>query len=132
MSLEEKLAELTEAVVELTDAMKNNGAGGTTKAEEEEAPAKKAPAKKSPAKKAPAKKAAKESDGPTMEEVRDKLRQVSKEVSPKEARGILGEFDAKKVTDLDEKDYNEVMEMAEEALEGAESEDEEEDDDDDI
>ena len=129
MSLEQKLAELTEAVTALTEAMTN---GGTTKAEEEEAPAKKAPAKKAPAKKAPAKKAAKESDGPTMEEVRDKLRQVSKEVSPKEARGILGEFDAKKVTDLDEKDYNEVMEMAEEALEGAESEDEEEDDDDDI
>ena len=131
MSLEQKLAELTEVVTALTEAMTNVG---TTKAEaeEEEAPAKKAPAKKAPAKKAPAKKAAKESDGPTMEEVRDKLRQVSKEVSPKEARGILGEFDAKKVTDLDEKDYNEVMEMAEEALEGAESEDEEEDDDDDI
>ena len=129
MSLEQKLAELTEAVTALTEAMTN---GGTTKAEakEEEAPKKKAPAKKAPAKKAPAKK--EKSDGPTMEEVRDKLRQVSADVSPKEARGILGEFSAKKVTDLDEKDYDEVMEMAEEALEGAESENDEEEEDDDI
>lgn len=118
MSLEQNVQELTAAIRDLIEATN----GGAEKApEEKKAPAKKAPAKRG-AKKAPA--------GPTITEVRDMLRKVSKDVSRKEAQALLGEYECKKITDLEEKDFVDFMADCESLLAGDESEEEEEDDDD--
>lgn len=118
MSLEQNVQELTAAIRDLIDAT----AGGTTEkaVEEKKAPTKKAPAKRG-AKKAPA--------GPTIAEVRDLLRKVSKDVSRKEAQALLAEYDCKKVTDLTEEDYADFIKDCELVL-GGEEEGEEEGDDD--
>lgn len=127
MSLEEQITELTAAIRDLIDTMGNAGVG-----EEEENPAPAKRGRKPPAKKAaPAKKPPrrKKKAGPTLDDVRDVLRKVSVEVSKEVAKEIMGEFDdAKKVTEVDESDYPELIAACEEALAEAGGEEDEDED----
>jgi len=126
MSLEQKIEELTQAVIDLTEKMGN---GATAPAEEpepedeeEEPPKKKAPAKKStPAKKEPAKRGRKPA-GPTLATIHDKLREVQDELGKDTVKELLEEFEVKKVSELEEEDYKEFLEACDEALEEAEEE----------
>ena len=122
MSLEERIEELTEAVVALTVAL-NSGAAVTTEPEpepEEEPPPppKKAAAPKkkaTPKRKAPA--------GPTLAAVHDKLREVQESLGKEAVKEILEEFEVKKASDLEESDYKEFIEICDVALDEAEDED---------
>ena len=148
MSLEQKIEELTEAVAALTEAMSN----GNGPAEEKPAPKKKAPAKrgrKPPVKAqdeddddaedekpAPKKKPApkgrgskKKPSAPSQAEVRNKVREVTKERGADVVNEILEEFDVAKFSELDADDFAEFLEACDEAL--AEGDDGEEDEDDD-
>lgn len=127
MSLEQKIEELTQAVIDLTAAMGN---GATAPAEEpepeeeeEELPKKKTPAKKTtPAKKSTPAKRGRKPAGPTLATVHDKLREVQDELGKDTVKELLEEFEIKKVSELEEEDYKEFLEACDEALEEADEE----------
>lgn len=127
MSYDEEKMAIGQAVLDLVEAvMGGNGAVAEEEPEEEAPPPKKRgraakaapPAEEKPAA-APAKRGrgGKKPAGPTIAEVRDKLREVSDTLGRDEAKGMLEEFDVKKVTDLEESDFAEFIEMCDEALE---------------
>nr|DAM27376.1 MAG TPA: hypothetical protein [Caudoviricetes sp.] len=51
----------------------------------------------------------------TLEEVRKSLGDLSKSKGKEVAKGILGQFNVSKVTELDESQYNSIMEVIKEA-----------------
>jgi hypothetical protein len=124
MAYEEEKAAVAEAVATLVEAMLGNG----VEEEIEEAPPPKkrgrpakaeapAAAEKKPAR---GRGAAKKPAGPTIADVRDKLREVSDALGREEAKALLEEFDVKKVTDLEESDFAEFIEACGEAIDEAE------------
>jgi hypothetical protein len=137
MSLEDRLAENTAALIALTEAMTGKAVPGPADdeddEEEEKAPPKRGrPAggskkptasKEAPAEKKPARGKGKAA-GPTAADARDALRKVSDECGRDVAKELLGEFEVSKITDLEEEDFKEFIEACEEALEDCEGDDE--------
>ena len=121
MSLEERIEELTEAVVALTVAL-NSGAAAEPEPEEEPEPE---PPKKAaaPKKKAAPKRGVKKPAGPTLATVHDKLREVQESLGKEAVKEILEEFEVKKASDLEEEDYKEFIEVCDTTLDEAEDED---------
>lgn len=129
MSLEAAIKELTEAVKANTAAV----SGGS-------APAGKAPAeKKAPAKKAAPKKAAAKK-GPTADTIASEFGEYLKtgdkedrEAAKANVKAIIAHFDVGRITELDEGDYQEALDLLAQFKEGedplGDGEEEEEEDD---
>jgi hypothetical protein len=126
MAYEEEKAAVAEAVATLVEAMLGNGAVEEEEIEEAPPPKKRGRPAKAEAPAAAEKKpargrgAAKKPAGPTIADVRDKLREVSDALGREEAKALLEEFDVKKVTDLEESDFAEFIEACGEAIDEAE------------
>lgn len=131
MSLEDRIAENTEALLKLVAALKSTGGAAAEEPEdeEEEEPEEKPAAKRGAAKKTTAKKTAPAGRGaakkaPTAAQVRDKLRELSDACGREAAKALLNEeFEVAKVTDLDEEDYAEFIEACDEAMQDCEDAD---------
>ena len=128
MSLEAKIEELTQAVMDLTTVMGNGKAAPAEEPEEPEEEEEPAPAKKTRAKKeaAPAKKPARGAakKGPSAAQVRDKLRELSDTCGREAAKALLTEeFEVAKVTELEEEDYAEFIAACDEAIEDCDADD---------
>ena len=124
MSLEERIEELTEAVVALTVALNSGAAAAEPEPEPEEEPEPEPePKKAAPRKKAAPKRGAKKPAGPTLATVHDKLREVQESLGKEAVKEILEEFEVKKASDLEEEDYKEFIEVCDTTLDEAEDED---------
>ena len=114
MSLETKIEKLTVAIEALTLALTSGAQVQTTPVAEETAKAKpKAKAKAKPkAEKEPEAKSA--TLTVTLEDVKEELLKAARRGRKDEAKTLLGEFGATKVSQLKESDYEEVVNKAKE------------------
>lgn len=120
--LEEKITALTAAVVALNETIMGWMESGAEEPEPEPEPE---PAPKATRATKSGAKAAKPAI--TAEQVRDKLREVSADVGPDEAKAILAKMKVKKFTELKPETFARVIEMCDEALAEADAEDEDDD-----
>jgi len=120
MSIEKALADLQSAVEELTAAIKGKkGTPAAEEAEEEAAP------KRSRKKKAAPKEV-------TLEEVRESMMALNTAKGKAAVVELLAEFSVKKIGDLEEKDFADAKQKADEAAAAEDEEEEEEEEDEEL